>query len=60
MCIFDFTRCVVEEEKVYCTDANGSIYVMSQPERIPVSDCPVGVVERFLATSSAIKRRAEE
>jgi hypothetical protein len=49
MGVFDFTKYVVKEDKVYCTDAEGDIYEVSFPKKIPVSDCPACVIKMFLA-----------
>jgi hypothetical protein len=46
---FDFVRCVVDNEHVYCTDAEGNVYRIPLPEEIPVSECPQQVLKRLLA-----------
>jgi hypothetical protein len=49
MGVLDFTKFVVAENKVYCTDAEGNIYEMPLPKKIAVPDCPAGVIKTFLA-----------
>jgi hypothetical protein len=46
---FDFVRCVVEDNRVYCTDADGDVYTMPLPEKIPVTECPACVIKKLLA-----------
>jgi hypothetical protein len=49
MGIFNFVKCIIENDKVYCTDADGNIYVMSLPKEISVGDCPPDVIRELLA-----------
>jgi hypothetical protein len=53
MGVFDFVKCVVEEDRVYCTDAEGNIYEMPLPKKISVPDCPTRVIQKFLAQKDA-------
>jgi hypothetical protein len=46
---FDFVKCVIEDDRVYCTDAAGDIYEMPLPKKISVHDCPVCVIRKFLS-----------
>lgn len=60
MGMFNFVKCVVEKNKVYCTDADGNIYEMPLPKKISVPDCPACVIQKFLAQkgeTTAIPRK---
>jgi hypothetical protein len=54
---FDFVKCVVENEKVYCTDAEGNIYEMPLPKKISVHECPQCAVTKLLAVRAKRERK---
>jgi hypothetical protein len=45
---FEFRVCVKDQAMVYCVDQEGRIYKMPLPERTPVEEVPVHVIEAVL------------
>lgn len=52
---FDFDKCTVENDMLYCTDKDGDVYEMPLPKKITVYECSACTLKKLLAARGVNK-----